>query len=65
LFHLLLGRCKTGEEHGRAQSAIKAIRATAQHRLSITPFSFHKTARNPAQRELITPFGNTGFVAPN
>ena len=34
-----------------------------QHRLAITPFSFRKAADNPAQRELIIPFGGTGYVA--
>ena len=47
----------------RAQAAIEAIRATTQHRLAVTPFSFRKAAQNPAQRELIIPFGGTGYVA--
>ena len=34
-----------------------------QHRLAITPFSFRKAAQNPAQRELIIPYGGTGYVA--
>jgi len=44
LFDFLLERCETGEDLDRAQSAIDAIRATAQHRLAITPFSFRKAA---------------------
>lgn len=48
LFDFLLERCETSEDLDRAQSAIDAIRAAAQ---------------NPAQRELIIPFGNTGYVA--
>jgi plasmid stabilization system protein ParE len=63
LFEYLLDRCETTEDLDRAQAAIDAIRATAQHRLAITPFSFRKAARNPAQRELIIPFGGTGYVA--
>jgi plasmid stabilization system protein ParE len=63
LFDFLLERCETSEDLDRAQSAIDAIRATAQHRLAITPFSFRKAAQNPAQRELIIPFGSTGYVA--
>jgi plasmid stabilization system protein ParE len=63
LFDFLLERCETGEDLDRAQSAIDAIRTTAQHQLAITPFSFRKAAQNPAQRELIIPFGNTGYVA--
>jgi plasmid stabilization system protein ParE len=63
LVDFLLERCETSEDLDRAQSAIDAIRATAHHRLAITPFSFRKAAQNPAQRELIIPFGNTGYVA--
>jgi len=63
LFDFLIDRCETSEDLDRAQAAIDAIRATAQHRLAITPFSFRKAARNPAQRELIIPFGGTGYVA--
>jgi plasmid stabilization system protein ParE len=63
LFDFLLSQAETTEDLDRAQAAIDAIRATAQHRLAITPFSFRKAAQNPAQRELIIPFGATGFVA--
>ena len=63
LFDFLLDRCQTPEDLDRAQAAIDAIRATALHRLAITPFSFRKAADNPAQRELIIPFGGTGYVA--
>ena len=63
LFDFLLGQAETTEDLDRAQAAIDAIRAAARHRLAITPFSFRKAARNPAQRELIIPFGGTGYVA--
>ena len=63
LFDFLLDQADTTEALDRAQAAIEAIRATAQHRLAITPFSFRKAAQNPAQRELIIPFGGTGYVA--
>ena len=63
LFDFLLDRSETVEDLDRAQDAIDAIRATAQHRLAITPFSFRKAAQNPAQRELIIPFGSAGSVA--
>ena len=63
LFDFLLDRSETTEDLDRAQAAIDAIRATAQHRLAVTPFSFRKAARNPAQRELIVPFGSAGYVA--
>ena len=63
LFEFLSERSATTEDLDRAQAAIDAIRAAAQHRLAITPFSFRKAAQNPAQRELIIPFGGTGYVA--
>ena len=63
LFDFLLDPADTTEDLDRAQAAIEAVRAAAQHRLAITPFSFPKAARNPAQRELTIPFGGTGYVA--
>jgi len=63
LFEFLLDRAETTEDLDRAQAALEAIRSTAQHRLAITPFSFRKADQNPAQRELIIPFGGTGYVA--
>ena len=47
LFDLLLDQADTTEDLDRAQAAIDAIRATVQHRLAITPFSFRKAAQNP------------------
>ena len=63
LFEFLLDQAETNEELDRAQAAIEAIRAAARHRLAITPYSFRKAAQNPTQRELIIPFGGTGYVA--
>ena len=63
LFDFLLDRAETSKDLDRAQAAIDAIRAAAQHRLAITPFSFRKAAQDPAQRELIIPFGGFGYVA--
>ena len=31
--------------------------------MATTPFSFRNAAQNPFQRELIIPFGTTGYVA--
>lgn len=64
LLDILLDLPETIEDLDRAQAAIDAMRAAAQHRLAITPFSFRKAAQNPAQRELTIPFGGTGYVAP-
>jgi plasmid stabilization system protein ParE len=63
LFDFLLDQVDATEGLDRAQAAIDAIRAAVQYRLAITPFSFRKAAQNPAQRELIIPFGSTGYVA--
>ena len=63
LFDFLLDRAETTEDLDHAQAAIDAIRAAAEHRLAITPFSFRKAAQHPAQRELIIPFGSAGYVA--
>lgn len=63
LFEFLLEHAATTEDLDRAQAAIDAIRSAVQHCLATTPFSFRKAAQNPAQRELIIPFGDTGYVA--
>lgn len=63
LFDFLLDRAETAEGFDRAQTAIDVIRATLLQQLAVTPFSFRKAAQNPAQRELIIPFGGTGYVA--
>ena len=63
LFDFLLDQADTTEGLDRAQAAIDAIRATVQHRLAVTPFSFCKAAENPVQRGLTIPFRGTGYVA--
>ena len=63
LFEFLLDRAETTEDLDRAQLAIDAVRAVTQRQLAMTPFSFRKAAKSPAQRELIIPFGNSGYVA--
>jgi plasmid stabilization system protein ParE len=63
LFAFLLDQADSIEDLDRAQTAIDAIRAAAQHRLAVTPFSFRKAAHNPLQRELIIPFCSACYVA--
>ncbi|HRH88225.1 MAG TPA: type II toxin-antitoxin system RelE/ParE family toxin [Rubrivivax sp.] len=63
LFDFLLDRAETAEGLDPAQTAIDVIRATLLQQLAVTPFSFRKAAQDPAQRELIIPFGGTGYVA--
>ena len=64
LVDFLLDQSYTTDGLDRAPAAIDAIRATVQHRLAVTPFSFCKAAENPAQRGLTIPFGGNGYVAP-
>lgn len=63
LFDFLLDRAATSEDLDLAQAAIDAIRAAMQQQLATTPYSFRKALQSPAQRELIIPFGSTGYVA--
>ena len=63
LFDFLLDRAKVLEDLDLAQAAIEAIRSAAQHQLSLTPYSFRKAGKRSTRRELIIPFGATGYVA--
>lgn len=63
LFDFLLKRAETVEDLDRAQAAIDAIRSAAVHQLATTPYSFRKTGKSPTRRELIIPFGATGYIA--
>ena len=63
LFDFVLDRAETSDELDRAQAAIDTIRVMTRQQLAISPYSFRKAAQNPAQRELIIPFGDTGYVA--
>jgi plasmid stabilization system protein ParE len=37
--------------------------SAAVHQLATTPYSFRKTGKSPTRRELIIPFGATGYIA--
>ena len=63
LFDFLLDRAKTVEDLDLAQAAIDAVRSAVMHRLAVTPYSFRKAGRSSTRRELIIPFGATGYVA--
>lgn len=63
LFDFLLDRAETEEDLDLAQAAIEAIRSAALHQLGDTPYSFRKAEKSPTRRELIIPFGTTGYVA--
>jgi plasmid stabilization system protein ParE len=63
LFDFLLDRAETIEDLDVAQGAIDAIRSSAVSQLGATPYSFRKAGKSPTRRELIIPFGATGYVA--
>jgi plasmid stabilization system protein ParE len=62
LFDFLLDRAETVEEAMRAYEAVELIRTVANSHLSITPYSYRKAGARPTLRELIVPFGATGYV---
>lgn len=63
LHDFLLQRATVLEDLELADQAVEAIQAAADDLLSRTPFSFRKAARSPLWRELVIPFGSTGYVA--
>jgi plasmid stabilization system protein ParE len=62
LFDFLLERAETVEEAMRAHEAIAVLRTVADSHLSTTPYSYRKVGHGPTLRELIVPFGSTGYV---
>ena len=62
LFDFLLERAQTAEEAMRACEALEAIRIAANSHLSTSPYSYRKVGPRPTLRELIVPFGSTGYV---
>lgn len=62
LYEFLLERAETLEELAVAEEAIKVIRQAALSHLSTTPYSYRKVGARPTLRELIVPFGTTGYV---
>ena len=63
LFEFLLDAARTVDDLARAQTAIDTIRSAATHLLAVTPFSFRKAGNSPTRRELIIPFGASGYLA--
>lgn len=63
LLDCLLDRATTVADLDLAQRAVDAIRCAAEHPLSATPYSFRKAGARATRRELIVPFGATGYVA--
>jgi plasmid stabilization system protein ParE len=63
LFDFLLDRAETLEDLELADKAIQAIRSALTSQLAASPYSFRKTSQGSTRRELIIPFGATGYVA--
>lgn len=62
LFDFLLERAATADDLDRATRAIVAIEETVVGQLARTPFSFRKAGAGSLRRELIVPFGHSGYV---
>ena len=62
LYDYLLDRAKTLEELDVADEAVKVIRQAALSHLSTTPYSYRKVGTRSTLRELIIPFGTTGYI---
>jgi plasmid stabilization system protein ParE len=62
LYDFLLDRAETLEELVVADEAIKFIRQAALSHLSTTPYSYRKVGARTTLRELIIPFGATGYI---
>jgi len=63
LFDFLLDRAETIHDLVVAEQAIEAGRSAVLNQLAVTPYSFRKAGKSSTRRELIIPFGATGYVA--
>jgi plasmid stabilization system protein ParE len=62
LYQFLLDRASTAEDLAVAQRALDAI-DRAFESLSRSPFIYRKVGLSPFLRELLIPFGSSGYVA--
>jgi plasmid stabilization system protein ParE len=62
LYEFLLDRAETLEQLAVADEALKVIRQAALSHLSTTPYSYRKVGARSTLRELIIPFGTTGYI---
>ena len=63
LFAFLLDKAETVEDLNLAKATIEAVRSAALNQLAVTPYSPRKAGSSPTRRELIAPFGASGYVA--
>ncbi|MDO5693462.1 MAG: type II toxin-antitoxin system RelE/ParE family toxin [Pseudomonadota bacterium] len=63
IFDFLLSRARVREDLAAAQEIIESIRHAAQHQLAVTPYSFRKVGASSTRRELIIPYGASGYIA--
>lgn len=62
LYQYLLNRSSTIEDLELAERALDAIVSAAES-LGRSPFIYRKAGTSPFLRELLIPFGNSGYVA--
>ena len=62
LYEYLLDRAETLEELDLADVAVRVIRPGALSHLSTSPYSYRKVGARSTLRELIIPFGTTGYI---
>ena len=62
LYEYLLDRAETLEELDVADVAVKVMRQAALSHLATTPYSYRKVGARSTLRELIIPFGTTGYI---
>jgi len=62
LYEFLLQRASTVEDLDVAEVALNAI-TSAVDNLGRSPFFYRKAGQSPFLRELLIPFGNSGYVA--
>ena len=58
----MLDRASTDEDLDLAKRALNAITASIDS-LNRSPFTFRKVGQSPFLRELLIPFGHSGYVA--
>jgi len=63
LYQYLLDRCVSAQDLVLAERALDTIVTTVAEQLARAPFVYRKAGSSPFLRELLIPFGNSGYVA--